>query len=127
VPGPEVASVSISDLRIDPGDAFLYHKTTNRQLYDQAISLSDEDDVVLVDGDGHVTETTLANLGVLIDGTWWTPPVECGLLPGTERAELLAAGRIRERPISIAEARSATELARFNSVRGWERIQLTSP
>jgi para-aminobenzoate synthetase/4-amino-4-deoxychorismate lyase len=109
---------------VDSDDVFLYHKTTNRQRYDQALSLTDADDVILTDAHGHVTETTIANIAVRIDGVWWTPPVSCGLLPGTERAELLATGQIQERPVSISEVRSAVELARFNSVRGWESVEL---
>ena len=123
VPSPGLVRVSLATSPIDPEDVFLYHKTTNRRVYEQAMSLTDADDVVLVDPDGHITETTIANVAVLIDGTWWTPPVRCGLLPGTERAELRASGCLRERPISIEEARAASQLARFNSVRGWEAIE----
>jgi para-aminobenzoate synthetase/4-amino-4-deoxychorismate lyase len=124
LPGREPVRVSLNSTPVDPDDVFLYHKTTNRRLYEHALSLSDADDVVLIDGEGHITETTIANVAVLLDDIWWTPPVSCGLLPGTERAELLASGRIRERPISIEEARSAMQMARFNSVRGWEMIVL---
>ena len=37
------------------------------------------------------------NLHLEIDGALCTPPVECGLLPGVARAELLARGVLRER------------------------------
>ena len=45
-----------------------------------------------------------------------TPPIDAGLLPGTERAALLADGTLRERPIGVEEARTADELAVLSSV-----------
>ena len=73
---------------------------------------------------GEVTETTIGNLAVEIDGIWWTPPVAAGLLPGTYRAELIATGRLTERPITVAELKGASRLARVNALRGWEPIEL---
>jgi para-aminobenzoate synthetase/4-amino-4-deoxychorismate lyase len=69
---------------------------------------------------GEITETTVGNLAVLLDGEWWTPPITSGCLPGTYRAELLDEGRIRERVIPVDELRVADSIARINSVRGWE-------
>jgi para-aminobenzoate synthetase/4-amino-4-deoxychorismate lyase len=77
------------------------------------------DDVVLVNDRGEATESTIANLAVRLDGRWWTPPLEAGLLPGTYRALLLGDGTLAERPITLAELRSADELALVSSVRGW--------
>jgi para-aminobenzoate synthetase/4-amino-4-deoxychorismate lyase len=67
---------------------------------------------------GEVTETSIANVIVELDGTWCTPPVTCGLLAGTLRAELLAAGVIRERVITIADLSRASQIDVINSVRG---------
>jgi para-aminobenzoate synthetase/4-amino-4-deoxychorismate lyase len=48
-----------------------------------------------------------------------TPAVECGLLPGTFRAELLARQEIVEGRISIDELRRTGKFWLINSVRGW--------
>jgi para-aminobenzoate synthetase/4-amino-4-deoxychorismate lyase len=70
---------------------------------------------------GEVTESTIANLVYEIDGACYTPPVDCGLLPGTERARLLAQGRVQERPLRLEELPRCTRLWLVNSVRGiWE-------
>jgi para-aminobenzoate synthetase / 4-amino-4-deoxychorismate lyase len=103
---------------IDPTDVFLYHKTTNRLVYGQAL-LPDCDDVILWNPFGQVTESTIANLVVQLGGRRVTPPVSCGLLPGTMRAELLAAGQISEELVSVDELVAATRFWLVNSVRGW--------
>jgi para-aminobenzoate synthetase/4-amino-4-deoxychorismate lyase len=103
---------------VDPADPFLYHKTTRRLAYEQArLSRGDCDDVLLWNPKGELTESTLANVLVETGGTWWTPPVSCGLLGGVYRAELLARGAIRERIIRMDEVTAATPIRLINSVR----------
>jgi branched-subunit amino acid aminotransferase/4-amino-4-deoxychorismate lyase len=103
---------------IDPADVFLFHKTTNRAVYDRA-RLPDCDDVVLWNPAGEVTETTIANLVVELGDRRVTPPIACGLLPGTLRAELLATGEVSEARVTIEQTRQASRLWLVNSVRGW--------
>ena len=110
---------------VDVTDPFLFHKTTLRSRYEEAAArYPDADDVVLVNGEGEVTETTVSNLAVGLGGTWWTPPVPAGLLPGCERASLLADGTVRERRIAVDDLALADGLAVMNSVRGWRRAVL---
>jgi para-aminobenzoate synthetase/4-amino-4-deoxychorismate lyase len=105
---------------VDPADEFLYHKTTNRAVYERA-RRPDCDDVILWNPAGEVTETTIAN--VVVEGVESrgrvTPPVVCGLLPGTLRAELLATGEITEQRVSLDQLKRATRFWLVNSVRGW--------
>ncbi len=117
--------VALSRNAIDSTDPFLFHKTTNRTIYKDALmGLEHFDDAILWNERGEITESTLANIVVLLDGEWWTPVQECGLLAGTFRAELLAAGRIRERVILIDELSVAKEIALINSVRRWMPLEL---
>jgi para-aminobenzoate synthetase/4-amino-4-deoxychorismate lyase len=76
-------------------------------------------DVVLVNDRGEVTESTIANLAVRLNGVWVTPPIDAGLLPGTYRTVLLREGRLIERPVTVNELGGAGELALVSSVRGW--------
>ncbi|GIW71965.1 MAG: hypothetical protein KatS3mg102_1507 [Planctomycetota bacterium] len=48
-------------------------------------------DAILLDHAGRVCETTVANLFWAAGGTLYTPALELGVLPGTVRAEVLAA------------------------------------
>ena len=101
-------------------DVRLYHKTTDRRIYEQArASAPEADDVLLWNERGELCEATIANVAVRIGADWFTPPVECGLLPGVERRALLESGRLRERVIRRDEVTVDTELALVNSVRGW--------
>jgi para-aminobenzoate synthetase/4-amino-4-deoxychorismate lyase len=105
---------------VDPADPLLFHKTTLRDRYEAAAArFPDADDVVLVNTRGRATETTRANLAIRIGDRWITPPLDEGLLPGCERAALLADGRLEEAPVTLEQLGSADEVAFLNSVRGW--------
>jgi len=105
---------------VDADDVWLRHKTTRRAVYtERAARWPDADDVVLTSSRGEVTETTIANLAVRLDGCWWTPPVSSGCLAGVERGRLVADGRLRERRLTPADLEAAEALAVVNSLRGW--------
>jgi para-aminobenzoate synthetase/4-amino-4-deoxychorismate lyase len=105
---------------VDPQDAFVLHKTTRRIVHETARrSRSDVDDVLLWNRRGEVTESTIANVVAEIDGLLYTPPVRCGLLAGTFRAEQLEAGAIYERVLTKHDIVAASRLWLINSVRGW--------
>jgi para-aminobenzoate synthetase/4-amino-4-deoxychorismate lyase len=112
------ARLGIAREPIDPSNVFLFHKTTNRTMYTDAMQ-PDCDDVVLWTADRTVTETTLGNIVIERGGRKVTPPVEAGLLAGTFREELLARGEIVEERITLDDLRSATRVWIVNSVREW--------
>jgi para-aminobenzoate synthetase/4-amino-4-deoxychorismate lyase len=118
-------SLDVDDVPVDPEDRWLYHKTTQRQRYEQAAARHPQaDDVVLVNNRGEVTETTIASLAVRIAGRWWTPRLSCGCLPGVERARLLADATLAERTITVDELRAAEAVAVVSSLRGWRPAAL---
>ena len=122
------ALVGLAAHPIDPENPFLYHKTTHRDVYEQALrSVSGCDDVLLWNPDGFLTETTIANIVVDIGGERFTPPVNCGLLGGTYRQWMLDQGEIRERKIHMDELPCIRGLALINSVRGETQAQLVAP
>jgi para-aminobenzoate synthetase/4-amino-4-deoxychorismate lyase len=103
---------------IQSDNIFLYHKTTHRRVYEQArLSRPDCDDVLLWNERGEITETTIANVLVRLDGRWLTPPITSGLLPGTHRAHLLAQGAIQEQIITLDDLPRMEEIHLINSVR----------
>jgi len=73
---------------------------------------------------GELTETSSANLVVELGSRRLTPPVDCGVLPGTFRAELLARGEIEEAVLPLAELPRATRVWLVNSVRRWVPIEV---
>ncbi len=111
--------VALAVSPVDASDPTLFHKTTDRRLYEAALAARPGyDDVLLYNTAGEVTESTLANVALESGGILWTPPVECGLLPGTLRAEMVAEGSLVERRVTVEEARGASSLYLLNSVRG---------
>ncbi len=74
---------------------------------------------------GQVTETTIANLAVRLDGRWWTPPRSAGCLPGVARGRLVEEGRLHERDLTPADLHRAEGLAVVSSLRGWRPAVLT--
>ena len=64
-------------------------------------------------------DATIANLAVRFGDAWVTPPVDSGLLPGTRRAAMVAAGELVERVVTIDELRASDEIALVSSARGW--------
>jgi len=105
--------VRLATSPVDSSDRFLFHKTTLRDFTSK--------DRIYWNERGEITESSIANIVVPIDGQLYTPPITSGLLAGTFRNHLLALGKIRERVISIEELQNAEEFFLINSVRKWVR------
>ena len=122
VPTAVPLRVALAAEPVDQSDVFLYHKTTNRLVYERARgAVSGVDEVLLWNGASEVTEATTANLVAEIDGVRVTPPVASGVLPGTCRGAMVDAGEIREAVVTLADLGRATRLWLINSVHG-ERV-----
>lgn len=119
--------VGLAHTPVRSDDPFLRHKTTDRTLYETQVraSLSPGDtDVLLWNERGEATEFTRGNLVYEVDGIRYTPPAGAGLLPGTFRQQLLDAGELMERPVTLAELAGVEALWFINSVRGWVPVHL---
>jgi para-aminobenzoate synthetase/4-amino-4-deoxychorismate lyase len=114
-------SVRLAQSPVDRNDVFLYHKTTHREVYAQARAGLDAcDDVILYNGEGELTESTIGNIVVALPGgKHVTPPVASGLLNGTFRRHLLAAGEIEEGVLFREDLARAAGVWIINSVRQW--------
>ena len=104
---------------VSASNPFLVHKTTHRAVYDRhRAEHPDAFDVLLWNEAGELTEFTIGNVVLRLDGEDWTPPRECGLLAGTYRGELLDRGEISERRLSLDDLRRAERVWLVNSLRG---------
>ena len=81
-------------------------------------------DTLLRNARGELTEFTIGNVAVQIDGQWLTPALGSGLLPGVMRAEGLAQGLLQEATLTANDLRRAQAVALLNSVRGWLPVDL---
>ena len=123
-PKDQVWRVGLATAPLDSADRFLFHKTTHRSYYEQPVrDRPDCDDLIFWNERGEVTESSIANVVVEMDGERWTPPRSSGLLAGTFREELLALREIRERVIFKEELKRAERLFLINSVRRWMPVK----
>lgn len=65
------------------------------------------DDALMLNTQGRIAETTMANVFLVLNGNLVTPPLSDGALPGIMRAEVLKAGAVEQAilPADIARAR----------------------
>lgn len=109
-------------------ETFLFHKTTWRSRYEEALArFPAAGEVALWNDRGELTETTRGNLVLRFGRDFLTPALDCGLLPGVYRAEMLARGRIAEARLPLAALAEADEIFHLSALRGWWRCLLAAP
>lgn len=121
--------LSIATTRLDSCDPLLQHKTSRRQIYDEArseFSPNEIDEVLLLNERGEVCEGTITSIFVDIGETaCLTPALECGLLAGVLREEMLDRGIARETVITMEQLKAAQSIFVGNSLRGMICAHLT--
>ena len=121
--------VSFSRQQTDPASRDLFHKTTRRQIYDDARKQAVElelIEILFTNSRDEVTEGSITNIFIEKDGQILTPPVECGLLNGTFRRFLLEHGRIMEQVLSRRDVDCADAVYVGNSIRGLVQVTVRS-
>jgi para-aminobenzoate synthetase/4-amino-4-deoxychorismate lyase len=112
--------VCLAQTAVDSSSVWLYHKTTRRQVYEDALAgVPDGYDVILWNERGEITEASSANVILELDGQMVTPPVSSGLLAGTYRHSMLEQGIIQERVVTTADLQRSSRIYLINSVRKW--------
>ncbi len=107
---------------------FLYHKTTIRKAYDEAMSsYSSYNDVLLINERSEITESSIANFIIRLGGEDFTPPIKSGLLNGVHRQKLLLDGKLKEKVISIEDLKNCEDAYLVNSIRKIWKIHLHLP
>ena len=124
--GPaKVWRVGVASQRVDSSDRLLFHKTTSRDLYSSELQARpDCDDVLFFNERGELTESTMANVVLELEGKLFTPARSAGLLAGTFRDQLIDGGEIDERKLTVEDLHRATKIFLINSVRKWIEVVL---
>lgn len=102
------------------------HKTTNfadNILAKQEARLSGSDEAILLNTAGMLTEATVANLFLVINGEVFTPPIADGVLPGIMRQKVLDLCRninisAKEQTMTLMDLQRAEEAFFTNSLLG---------
>ena len=117
--------VATAQQRFCASDPMLRHKTTRRALYDdaldQAVKSFGADEVLFLNERDEICEGARVNVFVPHGDHLMTPPLSSGLLPGTLRAHLIAAGRAREAILRLEDLPEQFYVG--NSVRGLVRAK----
>lgn len=119
--------VTLSKKPVNSNEAMLYHKTTYRPWYEKAmekIKKGEIFDEIFFNEKGELTEGARSNIILEIDGKWFTPPVECGILNGVLRQRLLKQGKIKEKILRLEDLQKADKIYCINSVRGIVEVKL---
>ncbi|RTL90693.1 MAG: aminotransferase class IV [Hyphomicrobiales bacterium] len=126
IPPETVWRVVVAQRRFSSDDPLLRHKTTRRALYEdelaQAMKDRGADEVLFLNERDEVCESARCNLFAPQSGLLLTPPLSCGVLPGTLRANLIASGRAKEAVLHLPDLPRDFFLG--NSVRGLVRARL---
>ncbi len=120
--------VRLADIQTDSHDLFLYHKTTNRLLYDRMYREGVQQgltDVIFMNERKEITEGAISNVLIERNGRLLTPPLVCGLLNGVYRRHLLETlPNIAERVITENDLHHADGIYICNAVRGLRKVIL---
>lgn len=129
--------VTVSKTPVKSKEALLYHKTTYRPWYEGAMKRIKSDapkysifDEIFFNEKGELTEGARSNIVLQINGEFFTPPVECGLLNGILRQKILKEGanfatqnsrlksKLTEKKLYLKDLKNAEKVFCINSVRG---------
>ena len=108
-----------------------FHSTTSQAdglqyktyPYDSHFAVLDEarmygfDDAIVFNSRNEITETSIANLALLIEGRGVTPPITAGVLPGVMRAVAIERCDIEVAPVHISDVARCEAALLLNSLK----------
>lgn len=99
------------EFRIVESDIEYAYKYVNRDALD-ALKV-DEKEIIIVKN-GLLTDTTIANIALHVDGVWLTPKTP--LLQGTTRARLIDSGFLKCADLTLIDLKNAQNFAIMNAL-----------
>ena len=124
------SKVKFSNKRVSSKNPFLYHKSTNRGLYNKEHAKWKRRgyfDIIFRNEKNQVTEGAISNIIIKKGRFYYTPPVECGLLNGVYRKSLLRNEdfpSLKEKVLYKKDIYAASKIYMVNSVRGMIECKL---
>ncbi len=127
MPYEEITSkkIMISQTIVSSKDIFLYHKTTQREHYKDSIDIIRNNnlfDLLYFNENNALCEGSRSNVVIYKNKSYYTPPVEQGLLRGTLLSIFLESKCCEERMIYKDDLIDADMIFCINSVRGVIRV-----
>lgn len=122
---PKSFKIAVSGEKVCSKEPLLRYKTTYRPHFEAAfekIKNGEIYDEIFFNEKGELTEGARSNIVIEKGGEFFTPPVECGLLNGIFRQELLKSGKCKEKILKMSDLKSADAIFCVNSVRGMVKV-----
>ncbi|ACF14998.1 para-aminobenzoate synthase, subunit I [Chloroherpeton thalassium ATCC 35110] len=120
--------VCLSKSRTNSADRLLFHKTTERGLYDRLFAKATAKgfaDVLFFNEKDELTEGAISNVFLKKNGRFFTPPIDCGLLAGVYRTRFLRQHPDTvEKPLTLNDLEKCDEIYLSNAVRGLRKVKL---
>ncbi|MWV61955.1 hypothetical protein DCO58_06815 [Helicobacter saguini] len=121
------SNIIISKNIINSNNIFLYHKTTNRNIFKDSvgdIQLNKCFDYIYFNEKHELTQGSRSNIIIKFNGSYLTPNVKSGLLRGTLSKLLLDSKICKETIIYMEDLLNAEKIFCVNSVRGILQVNL---
>ncbi|MDP8230060.1 MAG: aminodeoxychorismate synthase component I [Candidatus Gorgyraea atricola] len=121
--GSTQSKVRFSNKKVSSENPYLYHKSTNRDLYNKEHTKWKRCgyfDIIFRNEKNQITEGAISNIIIKKGQFYYTPPLECGLLNGVYRKSLLNKRQfpLREKILYKKDLCNADKVYMVNSVRG---------
>jgi len=107
----------ISSIRLIEANIDYPYKYLDRSAIDELFTRRGDADEILIVKKGLLTDTSIANIALLMDGTWLTPAHP--LLPGTTRARLIDEGVLKTANLTPDDLKKAQKVALLNAMVGF--------
>lgn len=98
------------------------HKSADRNALNALFAKRGSCDDVLIVKNDFLTDTSIANIALYDDTTWWPPSKP--LLRGTKRAKLLDDRVIKERNLTLSDLHLYSKIRLVNAMINWGEIEL---
>lgn len=108
----------IRTLKIVPSQIDYHLKYANRDALNTLLTAYQDFDEIIIEKDGYLTDTTIANIAFYDGKEWLTPAVP--LLEGTMRAKLLDEGFLQKANIKKSDLSHFSKVALINAMVGFK-------
>lgn len=113
---------TLSSLKLIHSNTIEYPlKYSDRETLNTLFEQRGECDDVLIVKNGFLSDTTIANIALKIDGQWLTP--DTPLLMGTTRSRLIEEGFLTPSPLRPEDITKATNIALMNAMVGFIEVE----
>jgi len=108
----------IHSLRVVSSNIQYDFKYANRRSLDRLLELNKDVDDVILEKEGYLTDTTIANIAFYDGEQWFTP--QTPLLKGTMRAKLIDEGFLQTKNIKREDLHRYSQVALMNAMIGFK-------